>query len=262
MITYNGETHSIGEWASIFGLGYKTLYNRLCFMSMEEAATKPIRGNKRGGERAGRPATLYEANGESRTLNEWAKLYNIPEHVLRERMSRKKISLEEALKMPYNVEKKYEYRGKLCPMSELKKIAVVPVDVIHGRLRNGWAVEDAVERPLFKSGKGVASAYAGNKGLNKCNRYDCLYQDGSGICKLRYKNQDCCHDNYKDAFEYYYGEEDRKREREKKPKNGIQYFGTGSAWVYDKPNPQKEETEKKDRWAQYRKVLLTGYTSY
>lgn len=43
-ITYKGETHNLGEWATILGLKYTTLHRRLTALgwTIEEAFTSPI----------------------------------------------------------------------------------------------------------------------------------------------------------------------------------------------------------------------------
>ena len=47
-VEYQGETHTISEWAQIFGMAYNTLLNRINHgWSIERALTEPVQNNKK-----------------------------------------------------------------------------------------------------------------------------------------------------------------------------------------------------------------------
>jgi hypothetical protein len=54
MITYNGETHSVTEWAKKLGMTRITLFKRLDKWSVEEAFKKPINIRKRNSRWGGK----------------------------------------------------------------------------------------------------------------------------------------------------------------------------------------------------------------
>lgn len=90
MITYNGETKTITEWAEQLSVNVDTLRYRLdkTNMSIDEAFTKPFKKRH-----------YYAYNGEVHTISEWSKIYNIKLRTLRSRLLDKGKSIEEALNM-------------------------------------------------------------------------------------------------------------------------------------------------------------------
>lgn len=92
-IKYNGEEHSVEEWARIFGLDYNILLNNLRHndFSLEEALK--VSGKKR--ER------LIEYNGKTQNLTQWADELKIPYFCLRSRLNTMKWTVEKAFTTPY-----------------------------------------------------------------------------------------------------------------------------------------------------------------
>ena len=87
LITYNGETKTISEWADVLGIKRRTLHNRLCrsHMSVELAFRKEyLYGNK----------ITYQ--GETKTVSQWAKIIGISEGALYQRVFKRKIPIEKA----------------------------------------------------------------------------------------------------------------------------------------------------------------------
>lgn len=90
-ITYNGETHTVSEWASILGISEATLHSRLrAGMNEDEALTKPISKPK-----------VLEHNGEKHTVSEWSKITGIPRKILDSRLNDLHWSVEKSLTYPY-----------------------------------------------------------------------------------------------------------------------------------------------------------------
>lgn len=88
---------------------------------------------------------------KSYSLLQFSKVEGLNQHTLTNRIIRDGMSVEEALTKPLKIRnKKYEYRGKLYTTTELAELS--PVDGLEkhnitDRLRSGWSVEDAVNKP-------------------------------------------------------------------------------------------------------------------
>lgn len=89
IITYNGETHVLKEWARILNINYSCLYGRMKKMSFEKAIQDDPYNR------------LYEFKGEKKKLVEWCKIYNIKYQTVINRLDKHKWTLEEALLTPY-----------------------------------------------------------------------------------------------------------------------------------------------------------------
>ena len=92
LITYNGETKSIFDWAKALGISYYTLYARLIDHNwpVEKAFTEPV---------AKVTARVYTHDGVTKSLSEWAQHYGIKYDTLLARISKGR-SFEEAIAMP------------------------------------------------------------------------------------------------------------------------------------------------------------------
>ena len=88
--TYNGETHSLREWANIAGMSYNTLHMRMWKygMSFEEAIKRPKKAHNR----------QYDVLS-GMTVNEIAKKYGIPVKRLYRRLELG-YSMQDAVSMP------------------------------------------------------------------------------------------------------------------------------------------------------------------
>lgn len=80
LYTYNGETHTIAEWARGFNIPYNT-FNRRLFngWDFEEAAGIKEHKIKNASE------VLYTINGETHNIKEWCKLRNLSVDTVRYR---------------------------------------------------------------------------------------------------------------------------------------------------------------------------------
>lgn len=96
IITYNGESHCLSEWAEILGIDSDVLLKRLGSknFSLEEAFTLPVRVHDHRNE-------IIKFNGESKTLLEWANSLSIPYNALRSRLYSQHWDVERAFKTKY-----------------------------------------------------------------------------------------------------------------------------------------------------------------
>lgn len=93
-ITFNGETHTMAEWARITGLSYYVLRARITRgWSIERALTEPAGTNYRH-------ARSITFNGETHTIREWAHILNIKESTLSTRINGYGWPIERALTEP------------------------------------------------------------------------------------------------------------------------------------------------------------------
>lgn len=74
IISYNGETHNLSEWAKIIGIKYQTLVSRY---------DRGVRGDKLFSKN--NKNIFVEYNNETHTLKEWSRITNIPYETLRDR---------------------------------------------------------------------------------------------------------------------------------------------------------------------------------
>lgn len=90
LITYNGETHTMAEWAVIVEIPFGIIESRLRAYRWDvpRALTTPVNGHIK----------MYEYNGEKHTIKEWAKIYNINIHTLYNRINVYGWGVEKALK--------------------------------------------------------------------------------------------------------------------------------------------------------------------
>jgi hypothetical protein len=94
LITHNGVTHTLSEWAESVGLSLQAFRQRLLRWSMEDALSTPVRPLT--------PSdipTTFTYNGITQTLAEWAKQYNMSYTTLYRRILRG-ATLEKALTQP------------------------------------------------------------------------------------------------------------------------------------------------------------------
>lgn len=91
LITYNGETHTIAEWAAITGIPFGVIEARIVAYGWdcERALVTPVNNHRR----------RYEYLGEKHTLTEWAKLYGLNYHTLYNRVNVYGWSLTQALEI-------------------------------------------------------------------------------------------------------------------------------------------------------------------
>lgn len=96
--TYNGETHTVAEWARITGISKDYIYGGLRRgWSFEDIMLGKPKTPARG--------KLYECRGESHTLIEWSRLTGLSPTTILDRLKRR-WSVEKALTEPASGKKK------------------------------------------------------------------------------------------------------------------------------------------------------------
>lgn len=90
---YQGEFHSISEWARIFGMSRELLKDRIIKLhwNIERALTTPSR-----------KCNAIEYNGEVHTWQEWSDITGIPKGTLQNRYYTAKWTTEKTLTIPVN----------------------------------------------------------------------------------------------------------------------------------------------------------------
>lgn len=90
-IEYKGETKCLMDWSLCLNIPYRRLMSRIwrSKWSIEKAFETPVLNKRR--------VIVY--NGEKKTMDEWAKIYEISISCLRYRMFKKNMSFEDATKI-------------------------------------------------------------------------------------------------------------------------------------------------------------------
>lgn len=87
LLTHNGQTLTVPQWARFLGIRNDTLFQRLKYgMPMDKALTPGLLD-----------LHLYTLNGETRSLPEWAKVLGVTLSTLQQRVYRRGLPLERAL---------------------------------------------------------------------------------------------------------------------------------------------------------------------
>jgi hypothetical protein len=131
MLTLNGETKSIADWARCASLSYKTLYQRLAKGEPLEKALAPRK--------------------TATSLNQWARQYGISPCTIIYRM-RKGMSLKQALAAPDGRKRNattLTYDGLTLSVRQWSERTGIPVNTIHGRLRRGMSPGQALTAPRY-----------------------------------------------------------------------------------------------------------------
>ena len=91
-VTYQGETHTIGEWAYRYGIDRSTLRHRLHIgWDMKRALTASVEDQT---------GVKYTYMGKTQSISAWAKEFGLSRYVLKHRIQRSKWPIEKALTTP------------------------------------------------------------------------------------------------------------------------------------------------------------------
>lgn len=138
LLTYNGKTQNITQWAEELGIGRRTLTDRLTYSwTLEEVFTKPLKKVNQ---------ELIEYNGEQHTLSEWAKIIDMPRSILYKRL-KSGMSLEEAFTKPVG-RGLVELNGKPGTVAKFAKEYGISEATVRGRLKKGMTLEEALTTPV------------------------------------------------------------------------------------------------------------------
>lgn len=165
-VEYNGNLYSCKEllqFSNVKGLTSADLLNRICHCKwdIDRALNQPKNVKKQPpGCRNKEKECLYEYNGKIYKTYELLQLSNVEGLNVGDityRINHDGWSVEEAITRPKKKRNQlFEYRGKLYSSKELVEIS--PVENIHShditdRIRAGWSIEDAVNKPKTKISK-------------------------------------------------------------------------------------------------------------
>lgn len=106
---------------------------------------------------------LFQLNGRTQALEEWAKEYDIPCVTLRKRIRISGVSLSDALTMPkrcplLNRKSRYiEFNGVSKTLKEWSTSSAISYQAIRGRLNRGLAVADALDSAMPHHGNKVVT---------------------------------------------------------------------------------------------------------
>lgn len=167
-------------------------------------------------------------NGETHRIKEWAKILDMGYNILSSKLRYYGYSMERVIAANNRQLISFEIDGTVYTYKEIEEKYGVPESTVRGRLKRGYTIAEAVSYPPDPSHirtkhsphrkRRAVSAYD-DVYVVGCSRFDCLYQDGSGVCKLKLKEKTCNGEFYKDAYEYYYGGEYVKEVHEAKVRN-------------------------------------------
>lgn len=96
-------------------------------------------------------------------LSEIEREYNLKKGLLKHRINKMNLTLEEAIERPVakvgrgaskKSEKKFNYDGELFTLTELSDLSGLRKDTLYRRLKRGWSVKEAIETPAAKVGRG------------------------------------------------------------------------------------------------------------
>lgn len=89
--TLDGATHTLAQWAEIYGIEASLLHNRISHgLTFEEAINRPCEKRER----------LLTFKGETKSMSQWAKESGIPYSTLRSRLNNLHWTVEKALTTP------------------------------------------------------------------------------------------------------------------------------------------------------------------
>ena len=112
---WNGEKHTVKEWAKIYGVKTAMMRKRLIAHGSPERNTEKLDAYKANRSRK------FEWNGETHTVKEWAKIFNCPERTMFGRIG-KYGSPEKRESVIPAVAKKWEFNGESHTVLEWAKI--------------------------------------------------------------------------------------------------------------------------------------------
>lgn len=100
---------------------------------------------------------IYNYNGKEYTTHELLQLSSVPDMtgpILYNRIIRREWDIDRALTQPLKKYKqKYEYNGELYTTDELLKLSPLEDITLHDitdRIRNGWSIDDVINKPKRK----------------------------------------------------------------------------------------------------------------
>ena len=146
LLTLNGETKSIAEWARCAGLSYKLLYQRLARGAPLEQALAPKKT-------------------KTSSLRQLARRYGVNPRTVMDRM-RKGMTLEQALMAPDGRKRNANTLtcdGLTLSVREWSERTGIPVNTIRGRLRKGMSPKQALTVPRYTHARLLRRSWGGER---------------------------------------------------------------------------------------------------
>ena len=138
-LTWDGQTHTVQEWAKILGIRHETLRSRLNRgWSLERIFNEKPTPRKKS------TLGLIDYRGKKRTAIEWARILNLDYTTLRNRLYDKTITVEEAFETPFKKMNRNKVTGiTYVPSCDswIARLCVGGEDVLRKQFKN---YEDAV----------------------------------------------------------------------------------------------------------------------
>lgn len=144
-IEWNGERHTVSEWARILNVDRRVLHGRFKNgWSVDKTLTTPVQKQKK-------PCKILW-NGEYHTISEWSKILNINIHTLDKRFSCG-WSVDDAFTRPIreSPDPLIRWNGEAHTISQWAKILGINKGTLRKRFKNGWEIEDALTKPVNKN---------------------------------------------------------------------------------------------------------------
>jgi hypothetical protein len=156
MITFEGITQPIEEWALDYGIPAKLIKDRLKRgWTVERAITQPMRLvklSKRKPASQDRRARLYTHNGETLMVRQWAERAGVSPDTFRQRLVAGWTFAEAIGEAPRSIRYKpsgriLEHNGERLNVSQWARRLGIERVTITARLREGWPIERALTEP-------------------------------------------------------------------------------------------------------------------
>jgi predicted transcriptional regulator len=100
---------------------------------------------------------VFTYNGESMVLKDWARKLGIGYSTLHKRITKQKMSFEDAISKPLE-NKKFLWNNKYYSLKELSEISGIPYKTITSRVSGDkWSIERAINTPVKSNKKDTSS---------------------------------------------------------------------------------------------------------
>lgn len=141
LLTLDGVTQSVADWARELGVEYHVLANRVkAGWSDERILTQPLI-----------PKKSHELNGEKHSFSEWEKITGISKGTLYGRCVLRGMSMEDAVKDKNYSCRYLSYNGKTMSIADWAREYGMDASLLRRRVcEYGWSMEKAISTPARK----------------------------------------------------------------------------------------------------------------
>lgn len=149
MISHNGKSQCLKDWAREYGIDNNTLKHRLKQGLTMEVALAASAYSKHPLHR------LVTYLGKTQTVTEWAKEYRIKFQTLFNRLNAGWTIEESISASRYGINHRgtpITHLGKTQTVAAWSREVGISITTLHNRLSKGWSVQDALTKPPHKKG--------------------------------------------------------------------------------------------------------------